>query len=286
MDDNKYNSQEVVYVNNDSYDDDSKEKRRRRILIILFLLFLILFLFLIIFGVKTGDLVNKNNPYHPGGNLNPTASPTISPMPTETITPSPTISPTPTETTTPSPTVSPTPTKPTQTPTPSPSPSPDDNLVKFYYSDTAGVGNGISIVNAVPTDDTVGKLLIGDRYYFDFNVSATTNKRPITYTIIATKDNGSTLSDSNLKVYLTKVSGANEIPLDSTFIDDKVKTYNQYSNFRYDYISGKALHKETILQNTKNYKEFYRLRIWVSDNAVNWENKDYSLKINVYAVES
>lgn len=278
MEDNKYNSKNVIYVSNNSYngEEDTKEKKRRRILIILFLLFLILFLFLIIFGVKTGDLVNKNNPYHPGGNLNPTASPTISPMPTVTSTP------TPTETI--SPTTSPTPTIPN--PSPSPSYPSSDDLVKFYYSDTTGIGNGISIVNAVPTDDTVGKLLVGDSYYFDFNVSATTNKRPITYTIIATKDNGSTLSDSNLKVYLTKVSGVNETTLDSTFINDKVKTYNQYSNFRYDYISGKALYKETIPQNTKNYKEFYRLRIWVSDNAVNWENKDYSLKINVYAVES
>lgn len=278
MMENRYMTQKAMFL-------EREESKKHRILIIIFLILLLLLLVLIIFGVRTGDLVDNNNPYNPGGNLDPT--PTVSP----TTSPSPSISPTtspdpidPTPTT--DPTTSP---KPTASPTISPKPTgtdkPGSDIVKFYYSDTTGVGNGISIINAVPTDDSVGKLLVGDRNYFDFYITSTTVKRPISYNIIATKSDGSTLDENSVKVYLTKVSGMNEIEIANCYNGNKVKTYGEYGNVDYGFVAGKSLYKETIAANTKNYKSSYRLRIWVNDTAINWENKDFSLKINVYAVE-
>lgn len=268
---------------------DREESKKYRILIILFLILLLLLLFLIIFGVRTGDLVDNKNPYNPGGNVSPspTVSPTTSPSISPTTSPSPPIEPTPIEPTpTTDPTTSPSPSiSPTTSPKPTGTGKPSEDVVKFYYSDTTGVGNGISIVNAVPTDDSVGKLLVGDKNYFDFYVTATTVKRPISYNIIATKKDGSTLDENSVKVYLTKVSGVNEIEIVNCYNGGKVKTYNEYSNVNYGFVVGKLLYRETIKANTKNYKSSYRLRIWVNDNAINWEDKDFSLKINVYAVE-
>ena len=160
-----------------------------------------------------------------------------------------------------------------------------NNLVKFNYTDTRGIGNGISISNAVPLDDTIGSLLIGSNYYFDFEITAATEKHPIKYTIIATKGDNSTLSDDNVKVYLTKIDGIDEVVITDCLDNSKVKKYSQYNNFGNNYILGKKLHQEVIPKNNSNYNSKYRLRIWVSDDAKEWENKEYSLKINVYATE-
>lgn len=267
---------------------EREESKKYRILIIIFLILLLLLLILIVFGVRTGDLVDSKNPYNPGGGLDPT--PTVSPTTSPTLSPSPSINPTPTNdptpTTDPKPTTDPTGSpKPTTSPKPTGTSKPDNNVVKFYYSDTTGVGNGISIVNAVPTDDSIGKMLIGDKSYFDFYVTSTTVKRPVSYNIIATKSDGSTLDDNSVKVYLTKISGMNEIEIANCYNGNKVKTYAEYRDVNYGFVAGKSLYLETIAANTKNYKSSYRLRIWVNDSAVNWEDKDFSLKISVYAVE-
>lgn len=289
MEENKYMLQKAMF-------SEHEEAKRYGVLLILFLILLLFLLIIIMFGVKAGDLVDKTNPYYPGGEVSPSPTgttspkPTTSPSPTTTTSPTPTVEPTPTTDPTPttSPTTSPT-TKPTTRPTTSPRPTettkPDDKLVKFYYSDASGAGNGISIVNAVPTDDSIGKLLVGDKNHFDFYVTATTINRPVSYSIVATKNDGSTLEENSVKVYLTKITGVNEYDITDCYNGGSIKTYSQYSNVDFGLISGRLLYRETIPMGTKSYRSSYRLRIWVNDSAVDWENKDFSLRINVYAVE-
>ena len=75
------------------------------------------------------------------------------------------------------------------------------NISLDYTEDT----NGITITNAMPLTDAVGKKLSGTDQYFDFSVISTiTGQANITYEISALKLAKSTLDDKNVKLYLEK----------------------------------------------------------------------------------
>src|SRR5699024_8546278 len=70
---------------------------------------------------------------------------------------------------------------------------------------------GINLTDAIPMTDEVGKSLNDENQYFDFTVSATMGGNVIiNYIITAVKDDGSTLPDSAVKVYLTNINSGNE----------------------------------------------------------------------------
>jgi hypothetical protein len=65
--------------------------------------------------------------------------------------------------------------------------------------------NAISILDAMPLEDSEGMKLTGTNNTFDFTVSTkASNALTIPYTISLTKVAGNTLLDSEVKVYLTK----------------------------------------------------------------------------------
>lgn len=151
--------------------------------------------------------------------------------------------------------------------------------ILFSYSDVDGQGNGINIVNARPISDEEGKALFSSHTYFDFQILADTSVN-LQYEIVALKENNSTLSEQLVKIYLTKVDGTLETPISS----DPVKTYGEYEDTKLVDTKGKTLYQETISKGTK-VQEQYRLRMWVKEDATNYSNKQFSLRINVYAAQ-
>ena len=79
------------------------------------------------------------------------------------------------------------------------------NISMTYTEDT----NGISITNALPISDVVGKTLKGKGEYFDFTINSTiVGKAKLVYEIAAIKDKSSTVSDSNIKLYLPYIKAS------------------------------------------------------------------------------
>lgn len=146
----------------------------------------------------------------------------------------------------------------------------------FTYSDVDKVGNGIYLNNATPITDDLGKMLIGNRQYFDFYVNATTKKSKLRYFLLINKDDTSTLADSNVKVYLVKLSGDYEEELVLT----------EYSKLPVKMVNGKkyyVLYTKDIDNNSDNYGDSYRLRMWIKNDATDYSEKRFSIKVDVYA---
>ncbi|MEG2283754.1 MAG: hypothetical protein RSB99_03910, partial [Bacilli bacterium] len=150
--------------------------------------------------------------------------------------------------------------------------------------------NGIRLTNLLPQSDTVGKALVGNNQVFDFQVVGTTQGAPITYEVIAEKGVSSTLNENVAKIYLTTVSGLTETPVSTTVKDNKVTTYNQLVNTKAKGQVGKTIYQSVVPINQTNYTKLFRLRMWVSDEAIgsangewNYNNKTFSVKVNVIA---
>lgn len=146
----------------------------------------------------------------------------------------------------------------------------------FSYSEVDKVGNGILIQNAVPISDAMGKVLVGKNQYFDFYVTATTSSKKVHYQLLLNKDEASTLSNENVRVYLTQTLGGYENALILTnFSDLKTKDINNKMYY--------VLYEKTLPEKLENFNESFRLRMWVGQNATNYENQEFSLKVDVYA---
>lgn len=150
-----------------------------------------------------------------------------------------------------------------------------DHIV-FTYSDVDKVGNGIYLKNAVSISDRQGKMMVGSKQYFDFFVTATTKKSNIQYYILVDKDSSSTLQNENVRIYLTKLMGGHE----------KEIILKDFSDLEIKKLNGKIYYVlyDKLLENPlDNYTDSYRLRMWVKEDAKNYQNKNFSIKIDVYA---
>ena len=138
--------------------------------------------------------------------------------------------------------------------------------------------NKINITDAVPMEDSVGKVLKNSDQVFDFTVEA--NKKGsaiVSYEITAQKDDASTLPDDAVRLYLEKSEDGEAYTsvLDPT-------AYLPLEND--DSLGAKkgemVLHSGTI---EKTMKEYYRLRMWVAeDYELDGEQKTYAVTVNVY----
>lgn len=146
------------------------------------------------------------------------------------------------------------------------------NVSMTYTEDN----NGISIENASPISDEVGKVLNAKGEYFDFTVTTkVAQDTSVFYEIAAIKDPNSTIDDKDVKIYLEKQkSGTYEQVMAPTpFI-----TIPNGSN------TG-APKGSMILQKVKktsNSTDNYRLRMWVNETADIQDVKTYTISINVY----
>ena len=145
--------------------------------------------------------------------------------------------------------------------------------VSMTYTEST---NGISIENASPTSDEVGKKLNGKNEYFDFTVSTKNpNKSKVVYEIAAVKDKNSTISDNDIRIYLEKqVSGTYEEIVKPQPFKPIAK------NSKIGSPKGSMLLKKVKTKVSSN--DNYRLRMWLSDKANIQDVKTYSVKINVY----
>ena len=163
-----------------------------------------------------------------------------------------------------------------------------DNTIKtgsitFLYTEVSGVGKGISLTEAYPVADSIGKVQVGEGKVFDFKVTSTISMNSnIGYQVTARKKTGSTLANSAVKVYLTEVNGTEQELLLSKYSElsqtDKVDA-NKYTE--------KVLYESRVPANTSNYEKNFRLRMWVSDDTDfsdgSMNDKTFTLTVNVYA---
>ena len=163
-----------------------------------------------------------------------------------------------------------------------------DNTIKtgsitFLYTEVSGVGKGISLTDAYPVADSIGKVQVGEGKVFDFKVTSTISMNSnIDYQVTARKKTDSTLANSAVKVYLTEVNGTEQELLLSKYSElsqtDRVDA-NKYTE--------KVLYESRVPANTSNYEKNFRLRMWVSDDtdfsdgSIN--DKTFTLTVNVYA---
>lgn len=162
---------------------------------------------------------------------------------------------------------------------PHPGPGTDMEVgqIILNYSDVNGKGPGIYIENAMAIPDSVGKKLTGTGKYFDFTVSGSTSNIPLRYYILLDRQDGSTLDDNNIKVYLTRVKGTieEEINEEAYKMSDLIIEY--FNNRR-----NRIIYYKDIDKKDDEFVDNYRLRIWISNDAKNYYNKKYSLKVHVY----
>ena len=168
-----------------------------------------------------------------------------------------------------------------------------DNVVKtggitFLYTEVSGVGKGISLTDAYPVADSIGKVQTGEGKVFDFKVTSNISMNSsIGYQVTARKKTGSTLANSAVKVYLTEVNGTEQELLLSKYSElsqtDRVDA-NKYIE--------KVLYEGRVPANTANYEKNFRLRMWIADDTdyspnENGEypmnNKKFTVTVNVYA---
>lgn len=155
--------------------------------------------------------------------------------------------------------------------------------VSMQYTESDS--NVISIDGAMPMKDEVGKK---QKDYFDFSLSSSIKgEASITYEIRAKQLPASTkkeLSPKNVKVYLEKKEDGEykEVLAPTSFsINDK------------SVIENDTLDKNTMLLYTgkfsnnrklNNYSDDYRLRMWISDDAIISDEKEgFKLRVDVYA---
>ena len=163
-----------------------------------------------------------------------------------------------------------------------------DNVVKtggitFLYTEVSGVGKGISLTEAYPVSDSIGKIQVGEGKVFDFKVTSNIEMNSnIGYQVTARKKTGSTLANSAVKVYLTEVNGTEQELLLSKY--SELDQTDKVDSSKYD---ERILYEATVPANTKNYEKNFRLRMWVSDDTDfsdgSMNDKTFTLTVNVYA---
>ncbi len=155
--------------------------------------------------------------------------------------------------------------------------------ITFLYTEVSGVGKGISLTEAYPVADSIGKVQVGEGKVFDFKVTSNISMNSsIGYQVTARKKTGSTLANSAVKVYLTEVNGTEQELLLSKY--SELDQTDKVDSSKYD---ERILYEATVPANTKNYEKNFRLRMWVSDDTDfsdgSMNDKTFTLTVNVYA---
>ena len=163
-----------------------------------------------------------------------------------------------------------------------------DNTIKtgsitFLYTEVSGVGKGISLTDAYPIADSIGKVQVGEGKVFDFKVTSNISMNSnIGYQVTARKKTGSTLANNAVKVYLTEVNGTEQELLLSKY--SELDQTDKVDSSKFD---ERILYEGTVPANTKNYEKNFKLRMWVSDDTDfsdgSMNDKTFTLTVNVYA---
>lgn len=148
----------------------------------------------------------------------------------------------------------------------------------FSYTEES---NGISLTDAIPVSDEVGKRMQGndrENKYFDFSVSCKmSGTQNIQYEVYTTEvDVAQKLDSQYVKIYLTDATS-----------DKALEGYNQkvpvYSELKDSSISskGKRLYRGEF---NSSGTQAFRLRMWLSDTyQISSSSKEFKIKVNVSA---
>ncbi len=155
--------------------------------------------------------------------------------------------------------------------------------ITFLYTEVSGVGKGISLTEAYPVADSIGKVQVGEGKIFNFKVTSNISMNSsIGYQVTARKKTGSTLANNAVKVYLTEVSGTEQELLLSKY--SELSQTDKVDSSKFD---ERILYEATVPANTSNYEKNFRLRMWVSDDTDfsdgSMNDKTFTLTVNVYA---
>ena len=155
--------------------------------------------------------------------------------------------------------------------------------ITFLYTEVSGVGKGISLTEAYPVADSIGKVQVGEGKVFDFKVTSNISMNSsIGYQVTARKKTGSTLANSAVKVYLTEVNGTEQELLLSKY--SELSQTDKVDSSKFD---ERILYEATVPANTSNYEKNFKLRMWVSDDTDfsdgSMNDKTFTLTVNVYA---
>ena len=155
--------------------------------------------------------------------------------------------------------------------------------ITFLYTEVSGVGKGISLTEAYPVADSIGKVQVVEGKIFDFKVTSNISMNSnIGYQVTARKKTGSTLDDSAVKVYLTEVNGTEQELLLSKY--SELDQTDKIDSSKFD---ERILYEATVPANTSNYEKNFRLRMWVDENTDfsdgSMNDKTFTLTVNVYA---
>lgn len=160
--------------------------------------------------------------------------------------------------------------------------------ITMNYTDDS---NGINLTNAMPMSDDDGKKLTGENNVFDFTVSATisgSGTTNIDYAIIAAPEDGNTLNDDDIKVWLTDTSdvgqgntASNPVVLNTLPASSTTSATTGSPDSSDDYVLKSGTFSGT------GGSDSYRLRMWVDYNAPSMAGDvasqlTYQLRVNVY----
>ena len=145
----------------------------------------------------------------------------------------------------------------------------ETGVIKFIYNESTRVGNGISLTDAMPMPDSVGKT---QDKYFDFSVTGTSGTSRIDYEITARKTATSDDIGQYVKLYLTKVNGNNEEQKVLSMYNSLTNSTNAIALIN----NEKTLYQGSIAPGSENYTENYRLRMWLNDNTTDGSVLEYT----------
>lgn len=148
--------------------------------------------------------------------------------------------------------------------------------------------NGITLSNAMPISDEIGKQLVGENNVFDFVVSSSI--RGITtvhYEVVAEKIPvpGEVVSDQNIRLYLQKKEGDTYVDTELTR-EAKPFVQNGFTSMLGSPAEGMILYSGSF-QSTEvsggEYYDYFRLRMWLAeDSVIDNISRSFKIKINVY----
>lgn len=140
----------------------------------------------------------------------------------------------------------------------------------------------ISIDDAMPIEDSVGKTLSLENQVFNFGIDALVSSgSKIVYEVVAVKDESSTLDNNSVKLYLERsTDGTNFEPvLEPSYYTPLAETDSLGAP------GGDMVLDTGTLIKSANYS--YRLRMWIpKEYKMTGESKTFTVRVNVYSKDA